>query len=247
MMKKKIAFTGSAGFLGTSIYQAFEGDYELRLADVAEFNAGHEKMIGDVVDFDFCKRLVDGMDYLVIGHMYPRPYGVVPTRIFDVNVTGTANLLYAAVQSGVKRVALISSVAACSEHDPAVDLNGLRPKGSEMYSTTKACQEIIAEAIHEEFGLEIASIRIGYVVDCRSKVNKYGNVLKEFVSGMIDRGDVGIVTRKFIEIPGLKYEVRPAYSFSEPGHYPSGIATFQYLNWRSCFDTSTDRISAVTG
>ena len=236
--KKKIAFTGSAGFLGQALYKAFENDYELRLSDIADFETDHEKIIGDVTDLDFCKQLVRGMDLLVVAHMLPRPYGDDPSQAYQVNVTGTANLFHAAAQEGIQRACLISSTAVTGTPDPYSVKQGAPPEGWDLYSSTKACQEIIAQACHNEFGMEVAALRIGYVVDCETMLNKYGNRFEHYKCGMVDRHDTGIVARKFLELPELGYKAMSVMSFSEPRDYPAGMETFELLNWRSRFDPS---------
>jgi nucleoside-diphosphate-sugar epimerase len=236
--KKRIVFTGSAGFLGRALYRAFEGDYGLRLSDINGFASEHETVIGDVTDFSFCRRLVRGMDLLVVAHMMPHPYGEDPSMAFDVNVKGVANLFHAAKQEGIKRACLISSTSVCGDPDPAVDCSGMPPVGFDLYSSTKACQEVIAQACHVQSGMEVASLRVGYVVDCAEKKDKYGKSFEEFLPGMVDRHDVGEVARKFLELPGLGYKAMHVYSFSEPGNYPSAIPTFEFLNWKSRYSTA---------
>ena len=132
--RKKIIFTGSAGFLGCGITKAFESDYSLRLVDVCDFETPYEKMIGDVSDPDFCSRAVSGMDQLVIAHMYPRKLGYEnPCGPYNANVTGTANLLYAARECGIKRVCLISSEAAVAgKHERTPHSPELRPSARDV-------------------------------------------------------------------------------------------------------------------
>lgn len=237
MKKNKIVFTGSAGFLGRAIYKAFEDDYDLRLVDIVRFESDHETMIGDVSDFSFCCEIVSGADMLVVAHMMPHPYGKDPSKAFQINVAGTANLFYAAMQEGIKRACLISSTSVCGKHDPLKDCTGMPPVGFDLYSNTKACQEVIAQASHIQSGMEVAALRVGYVVDCATKTDKYGKVFEEYLPGMVDRYDVGVVARKFLELPQLGYKAMHVFSLSELNNYPSGMATFELLNWRSQYSS----------
>ena len=68
-------------------------------------------MVGDVADLEACRTATRGVDALVIAHMATRQTGSydTPAAAFDVNVKGTANVLFAAVENGVKRAILISS------------------------------------------------------------------------------------------------------------------------------------------
>ena len=232
--KKNIVFTGSAGFLGRGIIRAFEKDFNLRLVDVSDFETPHEKKIGDVYDPEFCLRALSGMDYLVIAHMYPRRLGYEnPFGPYNANVTGTANLLYAAHKNGIKRVCLISSVSAITGRPNGVPPTPkTRPEAADVYSATKACQEITAEAFHREFGLEIAIMRIGYVVDLDEKVDKYGTRVSACKDPtIIDPRDCGDAVRCALELPELSCQVFYVYSLCTQENGPEGFATYQALNW----------------
>lgn len=93
--RKILVITGAGGFLGKGLIRVLEGMYTLRLVDIRDFETPHEKRIGDVADLDFCMEVMKGAHLLLIAHMSPRPYDT-PYGPFNVNVTGTANLLFAA-------------------------------------------------------------------------------------------------------------------------------------------------------
>lgn len=109
--RKILVITGAGGFLGKGLIRVLEGMYTLRLVDIRDFETPHEKRIGDVADLDFCMEVMKGAHLLLIAHMSPRPYDT-PYGPFNVNVTGTANLLFAAQANGTKRACIISSVDA---------------------------------------------------------------------------------------------------------------------------------------
>ena len=231
---RSLMVTGSAGFLGRGICKAFEEDFKLRLLDMHDFESRHEKMIGDVADPDFCLRAAKGMDYMVIAHMYPRSLGYEnPFGPYNANVTGTANLLYAAHKNGIKRVCLISSESAVSgrpagtPHTPET-----RPAGRDVYSATKACQEITAEAFHRQFGLKIAIMRIGYVVDMGRMIDKYGTKVVSSEAPMIDPEDCSHAVRKALELPGLSCNVFYTYSECSQQCGAEGLSTYKELGWK---------------
>ncbi|MEI6420893.1 MAG: NAD(P)-dependent oxidoreductase, partial [Lentisphaerota bacterium] len=238
--KKSVVFTGSAGFLGRGIFRAFEKDFHLRLVDVFDFEARHEKMIGDVADPEFCLRALSGMDYLVIAHMYPRKLGYEnPYGSYNANVTGTANLLYAAHENGIKRVCLISSEAAVSGRPDGVPHTPeTRPAANDVYSATKACQEITAEAFHRQFGLEIAIMRLGYVVDLNENIDKYGTRVTDCKEPIIDPADCGNAVRSALELPKLSCRVFYVYSLCTASNGAEGFATYRDLNWQPRFSNT---------
>lgn len=239
--KKSVLLTGAAGFLGSGLHMAFEPDLRIRLADMVDFATSHEKMIGDVSDPEFCLRAAEGMDYLVIAHMYPRTLGYAePFGPFNANVTGTANLLHAAHVNGVKRVCLISSESAVSGRPDGVPHSPeLRPAARDVYSATKACQEITAEAFHREFGISTAVLRIGYVVDLRRRVDKYGKTVKGSKHPLIDPYDCGEAVRKVFELPTVEFRVFYIYSDCDSSRGPEGLAAYRELDWTPRFQSDS--------
>lgn len=229
---KRVAFTGSAGFLGQALWKAFADEYALRLCDIADFDAGpNEKCVGDVSDPAFCERVVQDCDAVVIAHMSPRPNNA-PYGPFNANVTGTANLVYAGHHAGVRRFCLISSSDAVSGYPADVprtpDLPG---RGRDIYTATKACQEIVARAAHVELGMACTVMRIGRVVDLEAMTDKYNHDLPAPKPGMIDRYDCGIACRKALEQDDLSFQVFYVYSVCDAEHRSEGLATYRALDW----------------
>ena len=91
-----------------------------------------------------------------------------PVGTYETNVTGTANVLDAAVRAGTRAVAVVTSDKcyavradgrACREGDPL--------GGSDPYSSSKACAELVAAAWRDSFGdggPAIATVRAGNVI-----------------------------------------------------------------------------------
>ncbi|MCL2640361.1 MAG: NAD(P)-dependent oxidoreductase [Phycisphaerales bacterium] len=242
----KVLVTGAAGYLGRGLVVPFErGGCSLRLMDVAtpppslpSLESRHEVVVGDVADLEAVRVAVRGVDGIVIAHMAPREPNsyAVPTLPFDVNVKGTANLFHAAVENGVKRVVLISSTAAPiahgkSEHGQDVPHTAL-PKSRGMYGLTKALQEIIAEQYAREHGMGVAALRVGWVMDQDSLVNKYGTRVTRYSTMLTDRRDIGEVARLWLEHSALGYEVFNVMSTSESMVASDVQHTCDFLGWR---------------
>jgi nucleoside-diphosphate-sugar epimerase len=157
------AISGGAGFLGLHLARRLLADgHAVRTLDVAPLDdAGLERSVeelrGDIRDPADAARLVDSADVLVHA---AAALPILGSReaIRSVNVGGTATVLAAALEAGVRRAILISSTAVygvpekhpISEDDPLV--------GVGHYGDSK----IEAEQVTREFarrGLETVILR----------------------------------------------------------------------------------------
>ncbi len=158
-----IAISGGAGFLGLHLSRrVLAGGGGVRTLDVApledaELERGVEEIRGDIRSEQDVKALVAGAD-VVVHAAAALPIQSSREAIRSVNVEGTANVLAAALEAGVRRVVLISSTAVYGvperhpihEDDPLV--------GVGWYGESK----IEAERLAVEFGrrsLEVVVVR----------------------------------------------------------------------------------------
>src|SRR6266513_4267754 len=127
------AISGGAGFLGLHLARRLLADGgQVRTLDVvplddAEVEHSVEELRGDVRDADRVGELVAGAD-VVVHAAAALPIQASRASIRSVNVGGTENVLRAARDAGVRRVAFISSTAVygvpekhpIEEEDPLV-------------------------------------------------------------------------------------------------------------------------------
>ena len=110
------AISGGAGFLGLHLARRLLADgFGVRSLDIAPLDEAAlerdvEELRGDIRDERLARRLVEGADVLVHAAA-ALPIQASRESIFSVNVGGTATVLGAAAESGVRRVVLISSTA----------------------------------------------------------------------------------------------------------------------------------------
>jgi len=128
-----VAISGGAGFLGLHLARRLLLSGEnVRTLDVARLDddfleSSVEALNGDVRDPAAVRRLVAGAE-VVVHAAAALPIQASRRSILSVNVDGTANVLAAALEAGVRRVVFISSTAVygvpmrhpINEDDPLV-------------------------------------------------------------------------------------------------------------------------------
>ncbi len=117
-----VLVTGAAGFIGHHVVSLLRaqgrpvralilpGENTHNLDELAD--AGVERVTGDILDREALARHMAGCE--VVYHLAAiyRTWVPDPKVIYDVNVTGTANVLAAAAAQGVRRLVYTSSIAA---------------------------------------------------------------------------------------------------------------------------------------
>lgn len=238
----KLLITGGTGFLGAGLVKALESKHELRLLDVVKRDTRHELIVGDVGDLEVCRRAAAGRDALVIAHMAPnRPevYGTPPIP-FDVNVKGTANLFAAAVEKGIRRVVLISSVGVLDRqhHEGELLRTDMPAQPTSIYSLTKTCQEVIAEYYHRTQGVAVAMLRPAYITDADTLVDKYGTKRPSVNWQFIDRRDIGDAADCALRLPDLGCEAFWVLGHRDCVNHADMEPTYRRLGWKPAHDFS---------
>ncbi len=238
----KLLITGATGFLGAGLVKALESKHELRLMDMVKRDVRHELVVGNVADLEVCLRAAAGRDALVIAHMAPnRPeiYGTPPIP-FDANVKGTANLFAAAVEHGIRRVVLISSVSVLDRQHQAGEFlrRDMPPQPADIYGLTKACQEAIAEFYHRTQGIAVAMLRPAYIIDADTLTDKYGTQRKSVNWQYIDRRDIGDAVDCALRLPDLGCEPFWILGHRDCVNHAEMEPSYRRLGWKPAHDFS---------
>jgi UDP-N-acetylglucosamine 4-epimerase len=174
-VKYSVLITGGAGFIGSNLVEKLlseENVYKVTVLD--NLQTGFKKNLepffsnprfsfieGDITDYETCLKACEGVD--LISHQ--AALGSVPRSIKNplttnlVNITGTLNVFYAAVEKKVKRVvfAASSSTYGDSKELPKVESrigNPLSP-----YAVTKYVNELYANVFATTYGIEYIGLR----------------------------------------------------------------------------------------
>ena len=204
-MDKKInlLITGGAGFIGSNLVEHFLEDDRVGLVrvldnlsngyieNIQEFfdHPRFEFIQGDIRDYDTCLKACEGIDKI----SHQAALGSVPRSIenpmqsTEVNILGTVNLMYAAVQQKVERIILAFSSSTYGDHPdlPKVEENIGKPLSP--YAVTKAAIEQFADVFGKTYGLRWIGLRYFNVFGPKQNPdNPYAAVIPLFFKSALD-------------------------------------------------------------
>lgn len=177
----KVFITGATGFVGREIVQKIHpAGHELHFltrshdsasALAVEWGFDGQNHIGDILDADFLKTALKGMDAVI--HLVGIISEVGKNTFENIHTQGTQNIVAAAKQAGVKRFVHMSAL-------------GVRPNAVARYHRSKwAAEEIVRNS-----GLDYTIFRPSIIygpgdgfVNLFAKISRYSPVLPVFGSG----------------------------------------------------------------
>jgi nucleoside-diphosphate-sugar epimerase len=155
-----VLVTGSSGFVGRAIMA--------RLPDAIGLDpvaSATTQVIDDLSDSTFLRDLIARKNITRIIHAGgvsgPMVLADDPAGVMAINVTGSMNLLYAALAGGVKTFVYCSSVAAIGnfyESEPIGEDYPMRPTSS--YGCSKAAMDFVLRGLWKKVPLDLCSLRL---------------------------------------------------------------------------------------
>lgn len=205
----KILLTGSSGWLGRHLAPLLETrGHEVTGLDVAP--GDHTRIIGSVADRDLVFQTMAqfGIEAVIhAGALHKPDIARFPRQAFvDVNVTGTLNLLEAAVAAGHARFVFTSTTSLMVRADVRAgaaaagawwmdeDFGPLEPRN--IYGVTKLAAENLCRLLSRESGMAVAILRTGrfFPEDDDTHAEPSGPNLKanEFLGRRLTVGDAAL-------------------------------------------------------
>ncbi|MDQ6613359.1 MAG: NAD(P)-dependent oxidoreductase [Actinomycetota bacterium] len=157
MTGEKLLLTGAAGHIGRAIRPALDERWDVVATDLP----GNDMAELDVRELAACRQACAGMSAVVHMAGVPDPnatWGV----LLPANVIGTYNIAQAAMDAGVRRLVLASSVQALSGVPSDRQIRGEdRVRPANLYGATKAWAEAIGSWVAASSSTTVVVLRIG--------------------------------------------------------------------------------------
>ena len=179
--KKKVLVTGMAGQIGGIIRRELGERYELSGIDQVDVE-GVPTTVADIADLSAILPAFEGIDAVVHLGADPSPQASWES-VLNNNLIGTRSVYEAARLSGVRRVVFASSNHAVGNYPllqdpykavydgrlgevrrpfPPLTTDMLRPDS--YYGVSKAFGESLGSFFHDEYGISVICLRIGWVM-----------------------------------------------------------------------------------
>jgi UDP-glucose 4-epimerase len=218
----RILITGGAGFVGSHLSERFveEGHKVVCLDNLMNGNVANIRHLFSYRNFKFINddiRNSDRMTSLMIDvdavvHLAAQIHVdrsiVEPKMTYDINVTGTQNILEAARMHDVEKIIYASSseVYGTAQYAPIDEkhpLNAPHPYGASKIAADRMCH-----AYNETYGMNVVIVRPFNLYGPRQKDSGYGGVISIFIKRVLNNlppvifGD-GLQTRDYTYISDM--------------------------------------------
>lgn len=162
---KKTLITGTNGFLANKLISHIEGDvFGISRSDNHKATPHCTTFYGSILDLEFVKRILVENDIDTVYHLAAqsivRIANTNPLYALQDNIIGTATILEAVRQINPNIKVICASSDKCyGEHKTLPYLEDFALKSGDVYSTSKACGDLVAQSYHKSYGLNINIVR----------------------------------------------------------------------------------------
>lgn len=119
-----------------------------------------EVVQADITNKPSLKKALQGVEtFYAVGAAFKLWAKDPKKEIYDVNLSGTKNMIEAAAEAGVKRIVYVSSVAALDySRLPTKEQNGYNPDRRDMYYNSKNDGEKLAFELAKKHDIELVAV-----------------------------------------------------------------------------------------
>jgi UDP-N-acetylglucosamine 4-epimerase len=196
--------TGGSGFIGSNIIDALISKRK-RVRIIDNFSTGKRENLafldevsldseqfelveGDITDAAHCKKVMEGVDYVIHQAALPSVVRSVedPVKTNEVNVTGTLNLLWAAKEEGVRKFVYASSSSVYGDTPTLPKKENFKPSPLSPYAVSKLTGEYYCKNFSELYGLDTIALRYFNVFGPRQDpASQYAAVIPKFITAIL--------------------------------------------------------------
>ena len=197
-MSDRYLVTGGAGFIGSNLVdRLLQNGEKVRVIDnlatgkienLEPFLDKIEFVHGDLRYLNTVMEAMKDVDFVLHQAALPSvPRSVeTPLESNDVNTNGTLHILYAAKESGVKRVVYAASSSAYGESPTLPKVETMQTSPLSPYAVNKLAGEHNCKAFYNVYGLETVAIRYFNIYGPRQDPNSYYSaVIPKFIKAML--------------------------------------------------------------
>jgi UDP-glucose 4-epimerase len=212
---------GGAGFIGSHLVDAlikaghsvrvFDNLSTGRMVNIQHHGRSLEFYQGDIRDAEQVREACRGIE--VVFHEAAISSVVQsmrdPRTTHDINVTGTANILEAAGDAGVKHFIFASSAAVYGHHANPVKVETLETRPVSRYGLSKLVGEDLCRFYADFFEMQVTCLRYFNVYGPRQTAHSdYAGVISIFINTLLNGGNPTIYgdggqTRDFINVKDI--------------------------------------------
>ncbi|KAJ7498534.1 hypothetical protein FB451DRAFT_1015782 [Mycena latifolia] len=163
-----ILVIGGTGFLGSHVVERLmkDGSYAVTVFDIQEPNSPSQNVVyvqGSIVDAVHIANIVKKIKPLVVLHTASPVHGLPPNIYYEVNETGTRNVIAACREAGVKKLIYTSSTGVVwtgAEFNGVNEAKASFPnKGYDAYHHTKGLGERLVLSAEGKDGMQTVILR----------------------------------------------------------------------------------------
>ena len=163
----RVLVTGSAGHLGEALVRVL-GSEGVDVVGLDVLDSPYTSAVGSITDRSFVRRCAENVDGILHAATLHKPHvGSHGRQAFvDTNLTGTLNLLEAAVDAGVGRFVFTSTTSTFGRAltpppgAPAAWITeDVAPVPRNIYGATKSAAEDLCELVHRDHALPCVILR----------------------------------------------------------------------------------------